>query len=61
MNNITGYIIPTCKQQKEFEDLVKELINIMADMSEQQQISIFEYAQTVYSNRNNKYNPINRG
>ena len=49
------YSFPMCRQQKDFEDLAKELVKIMADMEYNQQIEVFEYAQKVYADRNNKY------
>lgn len=49
------YIFPPCKQQREFEDLAKELINILSELDEQRQIEIFEFAQCVYTEKENKW------
>lgn len=38
---------PKCKAQKEFEDLAKELIKVLATLPEAKQIDVFEYLQTV--------------
>lgn len=49
------YIFPPCKQQRDFEDLAKELINILSELDEQRQIEIFEFAQCVYTDNENKW------
>lgn len=49
------YIFPPCKQQREFEDLAKELINILSELDEQRQIEIFEFSQCVYTENENKW------
>lgn len=49
------YSFPPCKQQREFEDLAKELINILSELDEQKQIEIFEFAQCVYTDSENKW------
>ena len=49
------YSFPPCKQQREFEDLAKELVNILSELDEQRQIEIFEFAQCVYTDKENKW------
>ena len=38
-----------------FEDLAKELINILSELDAQKQIEIFEFAQCVYTDKENKW------
>lgn len=41
------FIFPPCRQQKDFEDLARELIKIMAAATVEQQLEIFEEAQRI--------------
>lgn len=43
--------LPKCKQQKEFEDLAINLIKVMAQMTEEKQIALFEFAQDLAFNQ----------
>lgn len=53
MNNT--YIFPPCKAQKSFEDLGMELIKVLSELDEEKQIEIFEFAQCVYTDKENKW------
>lgn len=43
--------LPKCKQQKDFEDLVAELIKVVAQMTVNKQIELFEFAQDLAFNQ----------
>lgn len=51
MNNIT---MPKSRQQKEFEQMAQELVKVLADLQEDQQITLFEYAIQLYKERHNR-------
>lgn len=53
MNNT--YTFPPCKAQQSFEDMAIELIKILSELDEQKQIEIFEFAQCVYTDKENKW------
>lgn len=55
MKSENSYTFPPCKQQRDFEDLAKELVNVLAQLDEQRQIEIFEFAQCVYTDSENKW------
>lgn len=44
---------PKCKQQKDFEDLAINLIKVMAQMTAEKQITLFEFAQDLAFNQPN--------
>ncbi len=46
---------PKSRQQKQFEDLAANLIKIMADLKEEQQNYLFEYAIQLHKERNSRY------
>lgn len=43
--------IPKCKQQKDFEDLAINLIKVMAQMTVEKQMELFEFAQDLAFNK----------
>lgn len=49
MNN---YTLPKSRQQRQFEDTAKELIKAFAELREEQQNLLFEYAIQLYKERN---------
>ena len=49
MNN---YTLPKSRQQRQFEDTAKELIKAFAELREEQQNLLFEYALQFYKERN---------
>lgn len=52
----TDFNFPKCKEQKYFEDLVFNLIKVLANLETEKVMDIFEYAQNVAFNEkhNNK-------
>lgn len=46
--------MPKSRQQKEFEQMAQELIKVLADLQEDQQITLFEYAIQLYKERHNR-------
>lgn len=45
---------PKCKEQKYFEDLAFNLIKVLAELTTEKQMDIFEYAQNVaYNEKHN--------
>lgn len=45
------YTFPKSRQQREFEDMARELVKLMAELQEEQQTALFEYAQQLYTER----------
>lgn len=39
--------IPTCKEQRFFEGLIKELVKVLADFEMTDIIRVFEFAQSI--------------
>lgn len=46
--------LPKCKQQKDFEDLAINLIKVMAQLTVEKQIELFEFAQDLAFNKPDK-------
>lgn len=46
------YTLPKSRQQRQFEDTTKELIKAFAELREEQQNILFEYALQLYKERN---------
>lgn len=44
--------IPICKEQRFFEELIKELVKVLADFEMSDIISVFEFAQTIVREKN---------
>lgn len=45
------YTFPISRQQRQFEEMARELVKLMADLREEQQNALFEYCQQLYSER----------
>lgn len=43
---------PKCKAQADFEDLAQALIEVLASFNNEQQIQVFEYAQSILLENN---------
>lgn len=42
---------PVCRQQKAFEDIATSIIKILADLQEEQQLDLHEYAVQLFNER----------
>lgn len=51
-----AFEVPKCRQQKDFEDLAINLIKVMAQMTVEKQIKLFEFAQDLAFNQPDKLN-----
>ena len=45
--------IPICKEQLFFEELIEELVKVLADFKMSDIIRVFEFAQSIIRERNN--------
>ena len=44
--------IPICKEQRFFEELIKELVKVLADFEMSDIIAVFEFTQTIVREKN---------